>query len=119
MVGCGSRVLGLGCSCASATDRMKIQVRMRILGVSTIVGLTGFVVRGCWFVVVGWWFSTVRDALINRLVRSPSILRLHRGRASNLTFALGAHFRRWSRRIPFAFNVACAQTGQVKTLPLF
>jgi hypothetical protein len=37
----------------------------------------------------------------------------------NLTFALNSHFRSSSRRILFAFNVAVAETGQVKTLPLF
>jgi hypothetical protein len=35
------------------------------------------------------------------------------------TFALGAHYRPSRRRIPFAFNGGTAETGQVKTLPLF
>jgi hypothetical protein len=39
--------------------------------------------------------------------------------ALSLTFALNSHFRSSSRRILFAFNVAVAETGQVKTLPLF
>jgi hypothetical protein len=37
----------------------------------------------------------------------------------SLTFALEAHFWRWFGRIPFAFNGGIAETGQVKTLPLF
>ena len=40
-------------------------------------------------------------------------------RDPSLTFALGAHFRRWSRRIPFAFNVGITERDEVKTLPLF
>jgi len=37
----------------------------------------------------------------------------------SLTFAVGWHFRRLSKRILFAFNGGTTETRQVKTLPLF
>jgi hypothetical protein len=41
------------------------------------------------------------------------------GGAASPTFAPEGHFRLPHRRIPFAFNGGIAETGQVKTLPLF